>query len=64
LKKAVVELRSRWFTSLRLGKAATMMGPRQVARDALLYEFSIKAFVPSDHPPRAIDRFIDLSKVR
>lgn len=41
-----------------------MMGPRQVAQGALFYEFSIETFVPTDHPLRAIDRFVDLSEVR
>lgn len=41
-----------------------MMGPRQVAQGALFYEFSIEEFVPSDHPLRGIDRFLDLSEVR
>ena len=40
------------------------MGPRQVAQDALFYEFSIEEFVPKDHPLRGIDRFLDLSDVR
>ena len=40
------------------------MGPRQVAQGALFYEFSIEEFVPTDHPLRGIDRFLDLSEVR
>ena len=41
-----------------------MMGPRQVAQGALFYEFSIEDHVPSDHPLRRIDRFVDLSEIR
>ena len=41
-----------------------MMGPRQVTRGALFYEFSIEEFVPDDHRLRGIDRFLDLSDVR
>lgn len=41
-----------------------MMGPRQVAQGALLYEFSIERFVPKDHPVRGIHRFLDLTDVR
>lgn len=40
-----------------------MMGPRQVAQDALFFEFSIEEYVPADHPLRGIDRFLDLSNV-
>ena len=40
------------------------MGPRLLAQGALFYEFSIDEFVPSDHPLRGIDRFLDLSEVR
>jgi transposase len=41
-----------------------MMGPRQVAEDALFYEFSIEDHVPRDHILRAIDRFVDLDGIR
>jgi len=41
-----------------------MMGARQVDQAALFYEFSLDRHVPSDHMLRAIDRFVDLSRVR
>jgi hypothetical protein len=41
-----------------------MMGPRHVAQGALFYEFSIDAFVPEGHLPRAMDRHVDLSDIR
>ena len=41
-----------------------MMGPRQVAKGALFYEFNLDALVPQDHLVRSIDRFVDLSGVR
>jgi transposase len=44
--------------------AKMMMGERQVDRAALFYEFSLEKHVPVDHMLRAIDRFVDLGKVR
>jgi transposase len=41
-----------------------MMGERQVAQEALLYQFSIERHVPADHMLRAIDRFVDLGDLR
>ena len=41
-----------------------MMGERQVAQDALFYEFSLERHVPADHLLRTIDRFVDLSSIR
>ncbi len=41
-----------------------MLGPRQEAQGALLYEFSIDDHVPQDHLLRSIDRFVDLSSIR
>jgi len=41
-----------------------MMGPRQEARGALFYEFSLEDHVPTDHLLRSIDRFVDLSGIR
>jgi transposase len=41
-----------------------MMGERQVAQEALFYEFSLERHVPADHWVRAIDRFVDLSEIR
>lgn len=41
-----------------------MMGGRQVAQEALFYEFSLERHVPADHWVRAIDRFVDLSDIR
>jgi transposase len=41
-----------------------MMGERQVAQEALFYEFSLERHVPADHWVRSIDRFVDLSDVR
>ena len=41
-----------------------MMGPRQVAQEALFYEFSLEQHVPSDHLLRLIDRFVDLAGIR
>lgn len=41
-----------------------MMGERQVAQEALFYEFSLDRHVPADHWVRAIDRFVDLSEIR
>ena len=40
------------------------MGPRQVERGALFYNFSLAAHVPADHLLRSIDRFVDLSDLR
>ena len=41
-----------------------MLGPRQEAQPALLYEFSLEDHVPQDHLLRSIDRFVDLSSIR
>jgi hypothetical protein len=41
-----------------------MMGERQVAQEALFYEFSLERHVPVGHWVRAIDRFVDLSEIR
>ena len=41
-----------------------MMGERTVAQEALFYEFSLERHVPPDHLLRAIDRFVDLSRIR
>ena len=41
-----------------------MMGPKQEARAALFYEFSLEGHVPQDHLLRSIDRFVDLSGIR
>src|ERR1700691_3508657 len=41
-----------------------MMGPRQVERGVLFYNFSLDAHVPADHLLRSIDRFVDLSELR
>lgn len=41
-----------------------MMGSRQEAQGALLYEFSIDAHVPPDHMLRSVDRFVDLTGIR
>ncbi|TCR68183.1 IS1182 family transposase [Bosea sp. BK604] len=41
-----------------------MMGERQVAQEALFYEFSLERHVPAGHWVRAIDRFVDLSEIR
>ena len=41
-----------------------MMGPRQMAQGALVYDFSIEDHVPADHLLRQIDRFVDLSEIR
>ncbi len=41
-----------------------MMGERQVAQEALFYEFSIERHVPTGHLLRAIDRFVDLGDLR
>ena len=41
-----------------------MMGARQVAQEALFYEFSLERHVPADHLLRAIDRFVDLGDLR
>ena len=41
-----------------------MMGPKQEARAALFYEFSLEGHVPQDHLLRSIDRFADLSDIR
>lgn len=40
------------------------MGERQVAQEALFYEFSLERHVPANHLLRAIDRFVDLSGLR
>jgi transposase len=41
-----------------------MMGPKQEAQAALLYELSLEDHVPQDHLLRSIDRFVDLSDIR
>lgn len=41
-----------------------MMGPKQEARAALFYEFSLEDHVPQDHLLRSIDRFVDLNGIR
>ena len=41
-----------------------MMGARQVAQEALFYEFSLEGHVPAGHVLRAIDGFVDLGGVR
>lgn len=41
-----------------------MMGERQVAQEALFYEFSLERHVPAGHWVRAIDSFVDLSEIR
>ena len=41
-----------------------MMGPGQVARGALFYEFSIEDYLPSDHLLQSIDLFVDLDGLR
>src|SRR5689334_6185096 len=41
-----------------------MMGPPQVDKAALFYEFSLERHVPVSHQLRPIDRFVDLSDVR
>lgn len=41
-----------------------MMGPRQEAQPALLYEFSLEERVPQNHLLRSIDRFVDFPDIR
>lgn len=41
-----------------------MMGERQVAQDALFYEFSLERHVPADHLLRKVDKFIDFDGLR
>jgi transposase len=41
-----------------------MMGSRKQSQAALFYEFSLEDYVPSGHPLRSIDRFVDLSGIR
>lgn len=41
-----------------------MMGSQRSAQRAFLYEFSLEDHVPQDHLIRAIDRFVDLAKIR
>jgi transposase len=41
-----------------------MMGERQIDQAALFYEFSLDRHVPADHILRAINRFVDLERVR
>lgn len=41
-----------------------MIGPKQEARAARFYEFSLEDHVPQDHPLRLTDRFVDLSSIR
>jgi transposase len=45
-------------------EVATMMGERQVRREALFYSFSLEEHVPADHLLRAIARFVELSAIR
>ena len=37
-----------------------MMGSRQVAQEALFYEFTLDGTCRADHLLRSIDRFVDL----
>jgi hypothetical protein len=53
-----------WFTLFLRVRGYGDDGPRQVAQGALFYEVSIEEFVPSGHPLRGIDRFLDVSDVR
>jgi transposase len=41
-----------------------MMGPRQEAQAALLYEFCLEDQVPQDHLPRSVDLFVDHTDIR
>lgn len=41
-----------------------MMGPKQEAKAALFYEFSLEDHVPQDHLLRSIERFVDLGGIR
>lgn len=41
-----------------------MMGSRQEAQGALLYEFSIDAYAPPNHMLRSVARFVELASVR
>ena len=41
-----------------------MLVPKQEAQGALFYEFSTEDHVPQNHLLRAIDRFVDLSRIR
>jgi transposase len=41
-----------------------MMGRKQEAQPALSCEISLEDHVPRDHPLRAIDRFVDLNRIR
>jgi transposase len=41
-----------------------MMGHQRVEQAALFYEFSLERHVPTDHPLRSIDRFVDLDGLR
>lgn len=41
-----------------------MSGERHLAQEALFYEFNLDRHVPADHLLRAIDRFVDLSRMR
>jgi len=41
-----------------------MMGERKVQQDALFYEFSLERHVPEKHLLRAIDRFVELDRLR
>jgi hypothetical protein len=42
----------------------SMVGERQIDQDALSYKFSLERHVPETHLLRAIDRFVDLDRVR
>lgn len=41
-----------------------MLGPKQEAQAALVYEFSLQGQVPQDHLLRSTDWFVDLHNIR
>src|SRR6478672_4112441 len=41
-----------------------MMGDRLVMQESLFYQFRLDDHVPADHMLRAIDRFLDLDRLR
>src|SRR6478609_12035942 len=45
-------------------EAPSMMGDRLVMQESLFYQFRLDDHVPADHMLRAIDRFLDLDRLR
>jgi hypothetical protein len=61
LKNSLATSTRHRFNFLSESGVLAMMGERTVMQESLFYGFSLERHVPSDHMPRKIDRFVDLS---